>query len=537
VVRSTMQKLGVVVAIALGATPLAVMGTAHALSNPPNPQLTLSRTISSHPWSGSGTNASDVEGLGEVPGDNSLWVADDNGDRIFEIDATTGVYKSQLDASAFQSARQVGTTTSAPATRTDDLESIVYDPTGDVLYVTSGNCCNSPVPGPPYFPTVFKLTRVGGHFSPLSWQALPEGQDPTAAGWRPGTGMYFGKGTKIKTYDFATNVVGPDITLAVSPIVGITFVSSSTVFVSTATANTASGRTTADSDSTIHRFDISGSTWTPNTAWTFPLRGTGVIDARDLAIVGDTFFVSDGYDSRANGDHPIYVYALGSAPSVSVGDAAVVEGATGTRSLRFSVTLSAATAHDVTVQYGTVAGTASPSSDYTAVSGTLTVPAGAASSSFNVPVRGDATVEDKESFGVRLSNPVGAGLGRAAGTGRILNDDVSSGLKVAIGDASVVEGTSGTRSLRLTVSLSAPAATTVAASYATTGGTATSGTDFVASTGTLTIPAGGTSTSFTVSVRGDTTVEPNETFTVQLSNASGAAIGRTTGVATVLNDD
>ena len=36
-----------------------------------------------------------------------------------------------------------------------------------------------------------------------------------------------------------------------------------------------------------------------------------MIDARDLAIVGDTFYVSDGYDSRASGDHPIYVYTLG----------------------------------------------------------------------------------------------------------------------------------------------------------------------------------------------------------------------------------
>jgi len=533
-----MRRFGVVLAMTLGAAPLAVWGgTAQALSNPANPQLALTRTISSHPWSGTTTNASDLEGLGYVPGDNSLWAADDNGDRIFEVNATTGAYKSRLDASAFQAARQVGTTTSATATRTDDLESIVYDSTGDALYVTSGNCCNTPVPGPPYFPTVFKLTRVNGHFTPTSWQPLPEGQDPTAAGWRPGSGMYFGKGSKIKTYNFATNTVGPDISLPVSPIVGITFASSSIAFVTTATANTAAGRTTADTDSTIRRFDISGSSWTANATWTFPLKGTGVIDARDLAIVGDTFYVSDGYDSRANGDHPIYVYTLGSAPAVSVGDAAVVEGATGTRSLRFGVTLSAAAGRDVTVQYSTFAGTASSSSDYTNVSGTLTIPAGAASASFVVPVRGDTTVEDKESFGVRLSNPVGASLGRAAGTGRILNDDASSGLKVAIGDASVVEGASGTRSVRLTVSLSAPAPTTVAVAYATVAGTASSSTDFVTRTGTATIPAGGTSTSFTVSVRGDATVEPNETFTVRLSNPSGATIGRTTGVATVLNDD
>ncbi len=42
-----------------------------------------------------------------------------------------------------------------------------------------------------------------------------------------------------------------------------------------------------------------------------------MIDARDLAVVGDTFYVSDGYDFRASGDHPIYVYTLGSAPTVA----------------------------------------------------------------------------------------------------------------------------------------------------------------------------------------------------------------------------
>jgi PKD repeat protein len=312
------------VATALGATALVTMGgTASALSNPAIPQLTLDHTISSHPFP-SGPNASDIEGLGYVPSDNSIWVADDNGDRIYELDATTGAHKTTLTgATDFAPATQVVGGATADATRYDDLESIVYDPGADVLYVTSGNCCNTPVPGPPYFPTVYKLTRQSGHFKPAQWQALPEGQDPTAAGWRPGSGMYFGKGSKIKTYDFATNAVGSDISLPVSPIVGIDFVGANTAFITTATANTASGRTTADSDSTIHRFDISGSTWTANLAWTFPLQNTGMIDARDLAIVNDTFYVSDGYDSRSGGDHPIFVFTLGSAPAPTAAFSAI----------------------------------------------------------------------------------------------------------------------------------------------------------------------------------------------------------------------
>jgi len=321
-------------AMALGATALVSLGgTAHALSNPAIPQLTFDHVISTKPISG-GPSASDIEGLGYVPSDNSMWVADDNGDKVYEINATTGAWKSTLTAADFEAATQVGTGTPSDITRADDLESVVYDSGADVLYVTSGNCCNTPTPGPPYFPTVYKLTRDGSnHFQPNQWQALPEGQDPTAAGWRPGTGMYYGKGTKIKTYDFATNAIGSDMSFSVGTIVGIDFTSSTTMFLTTATVNTSSGRTTATSDSTIHRFDLISGTWTENLNWKFPLASIGaaggstnddgMIDARDTSIVGDTFYVSDGYDSRSGGDHPIYVYTLTPAPAPTAAFVAV----------------------------------------------------------------------------------------------------------------------------------------------------------------------------------------------------------------------
>ncbi len=344
-----------VLATTLGAAVLvAGGGAARALSTPAIPQLSFDHTISSHPFSGAPANASDIEGLGYVAGDTSMWVADDNADSVWEINSTSGAYKTRLRAADFETATQVGTgLTCSQAldagisgdtganechSRTDDFESVVYDANADVLYVTSGGCCSAGLPsGYPKHPTVWKLTRQSGHFAPTQWQALDETQDPTAAGWRPGTGIYFGKGTKIKTYDFATNALGSDKSLSVSNIVGIDFTDASTAFVTTASVDTSHGRTTAGSDSTIHRFDISGSSWTENTAWKFPLKSIGVpggsvdddgmIDARDLAIVSsggvDRFYVSDGYDYRASGDHPIYVYTLGSAPGPTASFTAV----------------------------------------------------------------------------------------------------------------------------------------------------------------------------------------------------------------------
>ena len=74
--------------------------------------------------------------------------------------------------------------------------------------------------------------------------------------------------------------------------------------------------------------------------------------------------------------------------------------------------------------------------------------------------------------------------------------------------------------------------------YATVDGTATSPSDFTAipTTNVVFLPAD-TTKQFTVLVNGDTTVEPNEAFTVHLSNAVGATIADADGTGTITNDD
>ena len=75
-------------------------------------------------------------------------------------------------------------------------------------------------------------------------------------------------------------------------------------------------------------------------------------------------------------------------------------------------------------------------------------------------------------------------------------------------------------------------------SYATADGTATAGSDYVSASGTLTWAAGDTSSkTISVTVNGDTTVEPDETFYVNLSSPSNATISKSQGVGTIQNDD
>ena len=89
-----------------------------------------------------------------------------------------------------------------------------------------------------------------------------------------------------------------------------------------------------------------------------------------------------------------------------------------------------------------------------------------------------------------------------------------------------------------TVSLSSTTPVDITVNYATSPGSATAGVDYTTSSGVVTIPAGSLSRTFVVPVVGDTVVEPDETFTVTLSGASGGGtIVGPPSTATILNDD
>ena len=113
----------------------------------------------------------------------------------------------------------------------------------------------------------------------------------------------------------------------------------------------------------------------------------------------------------------------------------------------------------------------------------------------------------------------------------------TAGLTMSIGDTSAAEGNSGATPFTFTVTLSAPASSTVTVNYATANGTAVSGKDYIATSGSITFLAGEVSKTLTVSVVGDLIFESNETFTVSLSGASGASITSGTATGTITNDD
>ncbi|MEO8360553.1 MAG: Calx-beta domain-containing protein [Vicinamibacteria bacterium] len=109
---------------------------------------------------------------------------------------------------------------------------------------------------------------------------------------------------------------------------------------------------------------------------------------------------------------------------------------------------------------------------------------------------------------------------------------------LSIDDQAVGEGNSGTSIATFTVSLSAPSASTITVSWVTADNTATAASgDYVAASGSLTFTPGQTSKQIQVTINGDLLFESNETFFVNLSGASNAAIFDGQGQGTINNDD
>ena len=133
-----------------------------------------------------------------------------------------------------------------------------------------------------------------------------------------------------------------------------------------------------------------------------------------------------------------------------------------------------------------------------------------------------------------LTNPTGATLSDAGGTGAIRNDDAVPALSV--NDVTVTEGDSGAVNATFTVSLSALSGLPVTVSYATADGTAFAGSDYTATSATLTFVPGQTTQTVNVAVLGDLLSEADQSFALNLSGPISATLADAQGLATTATD-
>ena len=210
----------------------------------------------------------------------------------------------------------------------------------------------------------------------------------------------------------------------------------------------------------------------------------------------------------------------------------------------FTVTLSGGTSTaPVVVRYET-SGTATPATDYTAPSGSLTIAAGVATGTVTIATLTDTVLDPGETLGLRLTGVSGGGGSSSLGTTATATTTITDSGAVTVGfsaaSASVDEG----RAATLTVSLSGAVSAPVTVKWKTTGVSATSGTDYTTQALTaVTIAAGATTASLTVRTTADTLAEGSETFTASLEAdtdnplPSGVSLGTTSTTVTIDDDE
>ena len=108
---------------------------------------------------------------------------------------------------------------------------------------------------------------------------------------------------------------------------------------------------------------------------------------------------------------------------------------------------------------------------------------------------------------------------------------------LSVDGVSVSEGNTGAVTAAFEVSLSRATSEAVTVAYETVDGTASASSDYLYAEGTLSLTPGVTRQTVAVQVTGDTIPEPDETFFLELSGASGADILSGRGIATIHNDD
>ncbi|MBK7393685.1 MAG: VCBS repeat-containing protein [Chloracidobacterium sp.] len=229
------------------------------------------------------------------------------------------------------------------------------------------------------------------------------------------------------------------------------------------------------------------------------------------------------------------------APVLNIGDYTFT-GANSLVGIGFPVSLTGASeVFPVTVHYQTSDNTAIAGSDYTATSGTLTFNSSGTTQFINVPILPDTVNEPEETFFMDLDTPVNATINDGHAIGTIPNDDPDP--TFTIDNVSQVETDSGTTDFVFTVTKTGQTTQQFTVNYTTAttgsaiGGAACgAGIDYENQSGSLVFAPSDTTKTITIKVCGDTLLEPDETFGIELSGPPPVVFGSTPR-GTILNDD
>ena len=276
-----------------------------------------------------------------------------------------------------------------------------------------------------------------------------------------------------------------------------------------------------------------------------PLPGGVTTVSTQGTFSGSNFddLLTDDPDTNADFDATVTMVANAGGdddePLINISDGTLVEGDNGEQFIEFIVTRSHNNGSP-SIPWSTADDTGIAGEDYTASSGTVTFEdGGSLTQTIQVAVLGDEIVELDERFFVNLGagNCFFGSDNQAVGT--IENDDSAT---ISINNVSRVEGDSGSAGFLFEISISAEVDRAVTFTATTTDGTAVAASaDYEAEDQELTLSTPGTNATLSVIIVGDTDVENDETFFVDLlglnANGRDVTFADDRGIGTIENDD
>ena len=210
--------------------------------------------------------------------------------------------------------------------------------------------------------------------------------------------------------------------------------------------------------------------------------------------------------------------------SLSAANTKITEGNSGTSAVKLTATLSEPTSVPITFTATAKDGTAKGGLDFQKYTKVLTIPKGETQLDFFVQLLGDAANETNETFSVELSKLSSKALfSNDLSTLPISLEIVDDDKPVArVVDVKVAEGDNGVKSAVVTVTLNTAATSDVSMAYKTIDLVAKAGSDYIGDADTLVIPKGSKEGTIKIDILGDTQPEASESFSVELSDISGA---------------
>ncbi|ARI82603.1 beta strand repeat-containing protein [Microcystis aeruginosa] len=204
----------------------------------------------------------------------------------------------------------------------------------------------------------------------------------------------------------------------------------------------------------------------------------------------------------------------------------------GTTNLVYTFTRTGVTTNPLTVNYS-ISGTATNGTDYAALPSSIAFAAGLSTATVIVDPTADTTVEPNETVILTLAAGTGYKVGTTTPvTGTITNDDFP---QLSINNITVVEGLDNNAILTVTVNNSNPQP--ISFNYTTAPINATANVDYTSKTGTITIPANTSTATISIPLLNDNLNEPDEVFTVTLSNPVNATISPDEAIGQVIITD